>query len=283
MPIPGTGQSQGQDPNNPYQYGLGAQRPTGSAYDFGPNSGDVVRNGNWVNNPSSDPDVQGLQGIYNLQSRRNPGTSNADQQGLIDMYSGRIGLKNSLGQNIANNSGLESSAEGNLRAGINAGLGQGLRNTRENFNNRGLLYSGARVGGEQSVRSQAAGELASGLAGTKQDYANQKTLAQNAYASVDLANQQQTLDMANSAFDTANQNSIARMQAAQQLSGGIGAAAGTVAGYYNRTPGQLPPGQPPQQLSDAEIQSENPSGLVNYNPNQAYYNPYQNLATSSVA
>ncbi len=281
-------QQAGNNDNSPYQYGLGATRPNAPAYGY-QESGNgiyqgITRNNNWINSPSNDADVQGLQGIYDLQSTRNPGTSNAEQQGLINMYQGRIGQKNALGQMIANNSGQESSAEGNLKASINSELGQGLRNTRENFNNRGLLYSGARVGGEQAVRSGAASAMASGIAGTKQDYANAKTSAQDAYAQVDLAQQQQTVQMASDAFNTANANSIARMQAAQALGSGVGSAAGTLAGYYSGQPG-TPPGQPPQSLGgESATPGGNPinQGLVN-GPQYYGYNPYQPLASSGAA
>ncbi len=179
---------------------------------------------------SSDPDVRQAQSLSNQLAHPNEGMDQGAMGAQLNMLKGRIGIKNSLGETIGANATQESNAEQNVKEQAHATLGQGLSNTRNNYNSRGLLYSGMREGGEQAVRGAVAGQMASGLAGTKQDYANSLSTAQNAYASVDLANQQDTLNRANQAFDTANQNTIARAQAMQQLGGGVGMAIGTIAG-----------------------------------------------------
>lgn len=156
---------------------------------------------------------------------------------LENMYRTRIGLKNTLSDQIGSAEGLLKQQQDTNKLAVGEATGEGLRHTRENFNSRGLLYSGAREGGEQKVRSAGASQLAKSMAGSARDSANATNAAKAAYASVDFANQQDTLNRANQAFDTANQNNIARMQATQQLYGGLGQAAGTVAGSIHR-PGE---------------------------------------------
>ncbi len=139
-------------------------------------------------------------------------------------------MKNSLSEQIAGSEENLKNAQDLNKSVSGSAIGEGLKNTRQNYNGRGLLYSGAREGGEQKVRSTGASQLASAMAGTARDSANSKSAAQNAYASVDLANQQEMIKRSEEAFDTANANSIARTQAMQQLGGGLGAAAGTYFG-----------------------------------------------------
>lgn len=182
------------------------------------------------NNP--DADVRGAQRAYDEMTHPNSGTSGAEQQALYNMYLGRIGIKNSLAEQIAANSGQRTQAENDLRQSAGEALDTGLRHTRENYSRRGLLYSGQRETGELKERGAVASALESGLSGARRDSANSLSAAQNAYASVDLANQQESLKLANEAFDTASRNNIARMQAMQQLGHGLGSVVGYFAGNY---------------------------------------------------
>ncbi len=220
--------------------GLAANRSTPGAYQgglqtnftgYGNNPGPA---GDTTGATSNDQDVLSLQRLTNEDAQARAGknegvdfNANASQE---NMYRGRIGIKNSLAEQIAQNPDQLMEQENNLKQSAGEALGQGLKGTRENFNRRGLLYSGGRESGENKVKGSVAGSLASGLSGARRESANSLSSAQNAYGSVDLANQQQSLELAHQAFDTANQNNIARLQAMQQLGLGLGSAVGSIAG-----------------------------------------------------
>jgi hypothetical protein len=191
----------------------------------------------------SDADVRGAaQAAFELQ-HAGSGTSRADQQALLNMYKGRIATKNTLAEQIAGSDRNLREQEDLLTGAAGEALGSGLKNTRENFNSRGLLYSGLRQGGEQKVKQGVAGSLSSGISGAKRDAANAKSSAQNAYAAVGLQNAQESLQLAHQAFETATRNSIARLQAMQQLGSAAGSAIGTMAGSRQQSP-SAPSNQP---------------------------------------
>lgn len=226
----GYGAGGGNQTYRGYQTGnpMGGQRPSNAAgyanfrRDIGAAHGDA--------------DQLGAIGAQWELSNPNAGTNGAEQSALLNMYRGRVGIKNSLAEQMAANPEQLSETESNLNQSAGQALGQGLENTRANFNQRGLLYSGQREMGEQKVKGAVAGELSSGLSGARRESANSMSAAQNAYASVDLANQQDALNRANEAFDTASRNNIARMQAMQQLGEGVGRAAGTYLGSRSNNP-----------------------------------------------
>ena len=184
----------------------------------------------------SDADVRQAQSLQNQLSQAVTGHDpGADQRALaaqLDAVKSRIGLKNALGSSIAANAGQEGQAEDVIRGNANQALGQGIKNTNQNYNNRGLLYSGMREGADNDVRANVASNMASDLAGTKREYANLKESQEQAYASVGQIQQQQNIDRANQVFDTVNQNNIARAQAYQQLYGGLGQVAGMAYSAY---------------------------------------------------
>ncbi len=187
----------------------------------------------------SDSDVRGAAAAQNeldKESAGDTGVSNAEQMALLNKYKANIGLKNSLSEQIGGADDMVKQEQDLERATAGRAVGEGIRNTRQNYNGRGLLYSGMREGGEQNVKATGAAQLASSMASSAREGANAKTAAQNAYASVDLANQQEMLQRSNEAFDTANANSIARRQAMQQLGAGVGSAAGSIAGSYSSQP-----------------------------------------------
>jgi hypothetical protein len=184
----------------------------------------------------SDADVRRLQQLQNTLSARRKGY----EQGIstpgtlaeIDALKARIGLKNSLGSSIRSNTDQEMRAENSLRDDANSALDAGVKNTRQNYNNRGLLYSGLRQGGEQQVRGSVAAKLGGDLADTKRSYTSLADAQKAAYASIGLQQQQQKVDQANQAFDTVQKNQIAKLQAYQQLGTGVGRAAGYAVGSY---------------------------------------------------
>jgi hypothetical protein len=124
-----------------------------------------------------------------------------------------------------------------LKGEANRALESGLSNTRKNFNKRGLLYSGLREGGEQSVKGGVASSLASGMAGATRDYQNLLDQRKQALASLGLQTQAQQLEAANQAFEMTQRNNVARAQAFQQLGQGVGYGAGMWAGgAFSREP-----------------------------------------------
>jgi hypothetical protein len=218
------------NPQSPGAYAYGLQ----DTFNVQPNTGGVGINGAFYNASTSDPDVQAATNIQNeeVDARLglNHGVNFDADDAALQMYEGRIGQKNVLGQEINANGTQRMGAIQEDQATANNALGQGINNTDSNYNSRGLLFSGARQAGEQQVRGNVASGLASSVAGTQQDYATTLAAQQNAYASVDLASAGAALTMANNAVNTASSNNIARLQAMQQLGSGVGSAAGQVAG-----------------------------------------------------
>ena len=215
----------------------------------------------------SDTDVAGAAAAekqLEAEATGDTGVSGAEQQALLNMYEGRIGQKNALASQIQAQPGLLNQEQNQNKAASGSAIGQGLKETNQNFNNRGLLYSGNRVAGDQQVQNQGAATLASNMAGTAQDSANSLSAAESAYSSVDLASAQQQLTLANNAFSTASANNIARLQAMQQLGSGVGAAVGTIAGNGS-TPsaGNPTSGWQPQQLQSPTI-GQSYGGSTNY-------------------
>lgn len=232
----------------------------------GPYRGGMTTSFDFINNPvtgfaglyDDDADVRGLAAAQLELQRPNEGTNSAEQQALYNMYAGRVGQKNSLAESIQGNAANERKQEDLLTGAAGQALGEGLKNTRENYNSRGLLYSGLRQGGEEKVKTGVAANLESGISGARRDAANSLSAAKNAYAAVDLANAQESLNLAHQAFDTASANNIARMQAMQQFSGGLGSIAGYAIGSMS---------------SGSNSSSGTPSGLVS---SQDMYNAYSN-------
>lgn len=241
--LPGFGPSptrimQGQQSKDPYRSGL--QTSFQGGYDPGVTSYNDYSN-------DSDSDVRVAQALTNDLSRAHAGqNSGMDQvagQAQLDAILARIGKKNALGSAIARNPELEGSAENDLRYSASHALSEGLKNTKQNYGSRGLLYSGLRQGGEASVRSNVAGNLAEGLADTKRNYANVAQQQKEAYAALGQQQEQMRLDRANETFDTVTKNNVARAQAMQQLGEGFGRVAGTFAGSQSRTTAATPGSQ----------------------------------------
>lgn len=158
----------------------------------------------------------------------------------------KVALKKALAGSITDAPKNLQEEIGLLRGDAGQALDTGLRQTRSNFNNRGLLYSGMRQGGEQQVRGRVAGALASSEAQARRDTENLLTERKKAFASIGLAEQEARNQMAQQAFEKSYQNSIARRQALQELGQGVGQAAG----YYMQSRDNRasnPPGTSPAQ------------------------------------
>ncbi len=205
-------------------FGSAFDRGATSYNDFGADSDADVRSAQFLTNQLSE--------AQNTNSRAGRGVNQVATQAQLDAVKARIGLKNSLGQSIASNDSREGQAEDILRGNAGQALGEGIKNTNQNYSNRGLLYSGMREGGVQGVKAGVAGNLAAGLAGTKREYANLQDQQKAAYAAIGQAQQQQNVERANQTFDTVSKNNIARQQAYQQLAGGVGQLGGMAYSSY---------------------------------------------------
>ncbi len=274
-----------QQANDPYRgglttdfTGLGGWDPNSGSYGMhqggGQDEQDKARLGNAkymanLGTGPADPDVvQANFQAWQLQNHPE-GMDTAESQALFDMYSGRIAEKNSLAEQISGSDSQLRQQQDLNKAAAGSAVGEGLKHTRENYNDRGLLYSGARQGGEAAVRTAGASQLATSMAGTARDAANSKTAAQNAYASVDLASRQDSLNRANAAFDTASANNIARLQAMQQLGSGLGSAAGSIMGSRSSSgPSSQNPASGWSPSSDGSFNA--PQMGSQYNPNGNY-------------
>lgn len=239
---------------SPYQGGLqtGFEAFNSRSMDGYDNTNDLTKNRALsYAGGSEDSDVRHAQWLtdrlYNASHGMDSGVNGAADQAALDMHLGRIKLKNSLAESISGNEGLEGNAEDALRSKTQEALGQGLKTTKENYNRRGLLYSGLREGGEEQIKGAAASGLGSGLSNTKREFQNLQDQQKAAYASIGLADQKAKMDASDAAFETVNRNSIARMQATQQLAGGLG----QVAGYF--ASGNYGGQQPQQQGSPSTI------------------------------
>ncbi len=226
--------------------------------DFGNDSDADVRQARNLTN------VLGL-GVHGLDQGVDQVATNAQLQAV----KARIGLKNSLGQAIGSNQQRESDAENVLRGDVNDSMAQGIKHTTQNFNDRGLLYSGMREGGVNGIKAQAASQLNSGLSDTKREYENLKSQQQQAYASIGMAQQQENIQRANQTFDVVNQNNIARQQATQQLAGGIGQLGGMATYYGSKMGSSTPKSSSPSYTYD-NTQSSPPSGLLGEDNSQRY-------------
>lgn len=229
----------------------------------GDNYGGAVAN--YRGATSQDSDVLGAQRVANetadAYAGKNDGVDYAANNALLNMYKGRIQTKNALAEQIAGNEGQRKNEISSIYGEAGNAARQGTRNTRENFNSRGLLYSGMREGGENAVRSAVGSKMSSDISGTNREAANSLAKAKNAYASVGLQNAQENLKLADEAVTTSSKNNIARLQAYQQMWGGIGQAAGSIYGSYNKSQGA----PSPQGKSDFDFGRTGYQGDVNSN------------------
>lgn len=117
-------------------------------------------------------------------------------------------------------------------------LGQGLKDTRQNFNRRGLLYSGMREGGEQDVRGRVASTMASQKAQSNADLDKMASAKYQKAAQVGLQGYQDAVNREAEIAGVNLQNQVARAQMMQQ----IGQLGGQMAGSYygNRSPSSTP-------------------------------------------
>lgn len=174
--------------------------------------------------------VKGYAGDMNVDVARS----------AMNRYLAQAGQRKELKGQLGGLAGLQRQEEHVLKNEANQAIGEGVKNTRQNFNQRGLLYGGMREGGEQNVKAQGAATLSAGLAGVKRDYANQADATKAAIANIGLKTQQEAMQRANMVMETNMRNNVARQQAYQQLGEGVGYAAGAAYGSMNKKPAVQP-------------------------------------------
>ena len=180
--------------------------------------------------------LQGESGLKN-QVKSYAGDMNTDvARSAMNNLLQRAGQRRELKQQLGGLSALQTQEEQMVKAEGERAIGQGVKNTRQNFNQRGLLYGGMREGGEAGVRAQGAATVASNLSGVKRDYANQADALKKSIASLGLAAQQESLARQQQVMEQSMRNSIARQQAYQQLGEGVGYAAGAYYGSREKKP-----------------------------------------------
>lgn len=124
--------------------------------------------------------------------------------------------------------GQKKEEQGLLRNEASQALNQGIENTRENFNRRGLLYSGYRQGAEAGVRGQIQSGLEQSIVGSNRELEDLAKSKETAAAEVGLSGWRDSLARSQQLQDIRMENAIKRRQAIQQL----GQAAGYGYGSY---------------------------------------------------
>lgn len=124
--------------------------------------------------------------------------------------------------------GLQKQAGNQIEAEGDMALRSGIKGTRENFNRRGLLYSGLRQAGEQDVRGRVASTMAGQRAQANQDLSKLAMAKATKAAQVGLQGYQDAVNREAEIAGVNLQNQVARAQMMQQL-GQIG---GYAAGSY---------------------------------------------------
>lgn len=115
-------------------------------------------------------------------------------------------------------------------------LDTGLNTIRVGSNNRGMLFSGLREHGEQSLRSDLASMLASQQKNINQESENIATAKEKAAASIGLNNFASNIENADRLFNMRLENAIARRRAISDLGSGIGYGIGAFAARGKGSP-----------------------------------------------
>lgn len=124
--------------------------------------------------------------------------------------------------------GLQQRAGNQIQREGDMALESGLKGTKQNFNRRGLLYSGLREAGEQGVRGRVASEMSNQKAQSNQDLNKMAGAKYQKAAQVGLQSYQQSVDREAEIAGINLQNQVARAQVMQQL----GQTGGYMAGSY---------------------------------------------------
>lgn len=183
-----------------------------------------------------------LRGEGGLQNsvKSYAGDMNTDvARAAMNKYLAQAGQRKGLKGQLGGLGAMQGQEELHVKQDGERAIGEGVKNTRQNFNQRGLLYGGMREGGEAEVKAQGAATVANNLSGVKRDYANKTDAIKQSIAAIGLQNAQEAQQRQQVVMETSMRNSVARQQAYQQLGEGVGYAAGSY--YGNQRPGSDDP------------------------------------------
>jgi hypothetical protein len=180
--------------------------------------------------------VRNARFLYGMAAGKAPKAPEAGEDPNVTALRNRLfGESEQFNQDLP---GMKERAGNLIQAEGDQALQSGLRGTQQNFNRRGLLYSGMRQGAEQGVRGKVASEISSQRAQSNMDLDKLGTAKAAKAASVGLQSYQNQVQREADIAGINLQNQVARAQAMQQL-GQIG---GYIAGsMYSRQPGAAQP------------------------------------------
>lgn len=176
-------------------------------------------------NPNMDP----TRGYYNSNKISQQMTTNTANSNL------RRGLLDAIGSAPAD----LREEQRLLHNEAGSALTEGLKNTRQNFNSRGMLYSGLRQAGEQSLRNQVASSLAKQQVSAARDSDKMVLANKQQLATIGMRANKEAAVRAEQTFEAKMRADIARRQALQQFTEGVGYGAGALYGMgqeQNATP-----------------------------------------------
>ncbi len=125
-------------------------------------------------------------------------------------------------------SGTQAQASNQIEKEGNLALQSGLKGTKQNFNRRGLLYSGLREAGEQDVRGRVASGMAQQKAQSNKELTDLARAKWQKVAQVGLQGYQDSVNREAEISGINLQNQVARAQMMQAL----GQTGGQIAGSY---------------------------------------------------
>lgn len=173
----------------------------------------------------------------------------------------RSRLYGEAGKFLQDMPGLQKAASSQIEQEGSLAEKSGIKRTRQNYNRRGLLYSGLREAGEQGVRGQVASTMAQQKAQSNKELTDMAQAKVNKAAQAGLQGYQDSVNREAEIAGINLQNQVARTQAMQALGQTVGYGAGTYLGSRSSQPAQAQPSQPTYSGFQ---------GDYNYNQNRAY-------------
>lgn len=111
-------------------------------------------------------------------------------------------------------------------------LREGSRKLKEDYNRRGLLYSGLRAKGEGEFKSGLEGSLRKEIYNVNKEISDISQAQKEAAAAVGLQNAQELAQRAEDLYNLQTENQLARQRSLQAMASGIGSLAGMAMGNY---------------------------------------------------
>lgn len=183
---------------------------------------------------------------------KKPDAPNAGEDPNVTALRGRLfGEAQDYEKNLE---GYKTAAGRQIEGEGNLALQSGLKDTKQNFNRRGLLYSGLREAGEQDVKGRVASTMASQKAQSNKELTDLAGAKYNKAAQVGLQGYQQAVEREAQIESIKLQSSVSRAQTMQQLGQVGGYAAGA---YYGS---QSPSTSTPNTGTGGYSSSHNPYG-----------------------